>query len=460
MVSKIITIDEFDMNDFSENYYLSKRGYAVMYLKENMLDGFNLGYEKFSEEFSKLLEKKYDSFSKYIMTLMLTLTGIMIVFSLISFTCVLKIRGEIIGIYTGFMGMKEKQFKKKLENLDKILKNAKFEEGNIYKSVRSIGNFTTRSQIFVRKNVSKNKKFKRKYRRTKRRSFYCMNLQFPISVIFIFYSLLTAISFYTTNQFESKASSRVLLTQKIIDMNNLIQNQIGLITAIKQFIILGPDKNISGKNPLEYIKELNEKVELENREIRKISDFSTNPELNNAIYDFFSKIEKQSLCEFTPSLTNDLEFCTGMDNAIPAQGYTQSYFRISQFLRETVERIKPDKMMMNHMILHDDEFKIVEYMVLNVYYPAFFQITVEFMNILLTFIEETTDKAKLNAYLLMIGCLSFGWVFIILSFHKIRCKVDQAVFVFRCVDLDHIIGNSITRLKFFKIYGLRRNQKL
>lgn len=57
MVSKIITIDEFDMNDFSENYYLSKRGYAVMYLKENMLDGFNLGYEKFSEEFSKLLEK-------------------------------------------------------------------------------------------------------------------------------------------------------------------------------------------------------------------------------------------------------------------------------------------------------------------------------------------------------------------------------------------------------------------
>lgn len=46
------------------------------------------------------------------MTLMLTLTGIMIVFSLISFTCVLKIRGEIIGIYTGFMGMKEKQFKK------------------------------------------------------------------------------------------------------------------------------------------------------------------------------------------------------------------------------------------------------------------------------------------------------------------------------------------------------------
>lgn len=456
--SKIIQFDDFDQNKFMGRD--ARIDSKVSYFEENILNGYLIGFEGFGTYYNGVLSQKNEDFQRFILTYGVAFFLTIFSFSILSIYLTLKIKGKIKKICLSFCNMSKQDYNSRKHKLEAFLKSLKSLESNDFsnfvmknfqKENRKLGRTQNLGKSRDRKMIKKKKGGKGKS--------YFFNLEFPILGIITFYILQTALALTLIIHITSVAGNRIILTQRVLTMQNLIRKKLTLMTSIKQYVILGSGRMIKNGSALQFIHDYNTKIEEENVQMMGVFEFEdTQGNLNDFLNVYFNKIANKSLCEITPDLRNSTEMCTDMDNGIPSKGYIQSFIRISKFFKDTIRRLNGTEEE-NLGILGDEEFKSLEYMVSNVYYPSFFHIVDDFVHNFLEFLAVDLEQSKAY-YLVAFGVGTIlGWIFVVLGFLKIWYKLDQTIFGFQVLGIEGILHNGVTRLRFIEVYGLKNNYK-
>lgn len=460
LCSRIIEFDGLDRKDFFKgniDTFHSK----IQFFEVNMMNGVMMGFMNFKNKLILFLTEKNLKYGNKVLIFGLLFSFLILTLTFISIFLVIKIRKKIKMIFESFGRMGKIDSEGRIDVLDKFTKSIrKLKESDFSKIELKKFEMNTRS------NHKKKDNFKRKKERRilkGKNKTYCFRMMFPIFTIITFFILQSLVALFMIYQLKQVSDARIEISTKTFKIHNLVGKQLMLLSAIKQFLTLGPMNMIMGGKALDYIKDIEEEVQFESSNIRQLSESITNCYfISGFLEEHFSKLENKSLCEVNHDLEDFQEICNDMDNGIPSKGYIQSHFRVLKFLRETVTRIENSdggkESRVN--IMEDFEFRTMEFMIENVYSPSFMEIACHFVEESLEFLENNSDSmASIFTYIFVCSTF-FGCIFVINGFSKIWQRLDETIFGFQLLGIDEVIQNAKTRVELFKVFGMKSNYKI
>ena len=440
----------------------STKNIDLLFFLKNALNVFLPGLDDYLELDYTDLKNSYIKFkNSLIYSGLIVLVGLMLILMVLSNVILCLQRSLFKYIFNGYMNITDMEFDEREKELStlKSVYSGFLEKGccNDF-----MGFYTV--EVVTGSTLQKHRQNDQKAVRKYTDPWHCFNLLVIGAVISLFYmlqigssaSMLTTLNHYT--------DEIIWTMNKEYIAENLLNYQLVLYNAILERVVLSNKTKIyDGQEIDKFLNEFDQKIRDDSELIFDLSRNDGDYQPFEQTKQFLTKIENSSLCEEIEILKSESgeneTLCTLLDSGIAHKGLVQSYFRVTQYLRQIKTEVINNPNFDPKVMLNDPEFVEFQFTFENVYYPAFLSLIGTIFEKLDQMLNDqgSSDPMYDNNWFRS-AVLFLNMIMMVYSFIKINAYMRRVCFSFQLISIFTVLRNISVKLRFLKVYKMNQKQ--